>query len=444
MGSRMMQTVCQVSETPVASGEKEPSTPKSGFHPPAIEAWKETGLPETLLESLVIKHLFTSGEQTGRSVAAALCAPPKPVLEVLQSLKNDQLVYYKDAAAMGDFTYALSDAGRDRARKCFEEGMYVGALPVTLQDYVASVAAQSIQNESPTPEMVRKAFEDMLLADEMFERLGPAINSGRGLFLYGVPGNGKTSIAERIAQSFCSDIWVPRAIFVEGEIIKFYDPQSHTRSGSNNPLKGERHDPRWVQIKRPTIVVGGELTMEALELQYNSYTKITEPSVQLKSNCGVLVIDDFGRQRMEPVDLLNRWIVPLEKRFDYLTLSTGTKIQVPFDQLIVFSTNLEPRELVDDAFLRRIPYKLNVHDPSEQEFTRLMRLFAEQVNIRYDEEAVRYLIETHYKGAQRRFRCCHPRDLITQILNRASYLGVPPAMSHKAFDMAVANYFAVL
>lgn len=444
MGSRMMQTVCQsANATSTDDGRSTNKAPT--FNPPAVDEWADTGLPEALLESLVTKHLFASGEQTGRSVAAALCAPPKPVLDILQSLKNNQLVYYKDTASMGDFTYALSDAGRDRARKCFEEGMYVGALPVTLKDYVESVAAQSIRNETPKPEQVRAAFADLLLADEMFERLGPAINSGRGLFLYGVPGNGKTSIAERIAESFNTDVWVPRAIFVEGEIIKFYDPQSHARAGVNeNPLKGDRTDPRWVKIKRPTIVVGGELTMQALELQYNPYTKITEPSVQLKSNCGVLVIDDFGRQRMDPVDLLNRWIVPLEKRFDYLSLSTGTKIQVPFDQLIVFSTNLEPRELVDDAFLRRIPYKLNISDPSEPEFIRLMRMFADQSNIRYDEESVRYLIDTHYKGAQRRFRCCHPRDLITQIINRASYLGEPAAMSKKAFDMAVTNYFAVL
>ena len=443
MGSRMMQTVCQTADSPTST-DTDTVSEVPAFDPPVVEEWKETGLPEALLEALVTKYLFSAGEQTGRSVAAALCAPPKPVLAVLQSLKNDQLVYYKDAATMGDFTYALSEAGRDRARKYFEESMYVGSLPVVFDQYVESVDAQSIRNEKPRPQRVHEAFGDLLLAEEMFERLGPAINSGRGLFLYGVPGNGKTSIAERIARSFCSDIWVPRAIFVEGEIIKFYDPQSHTRTGSDNPLRRERHDPRWVRIKRPTIVVGGELTMQALELQYNPYTRITEPSVQLKSNCGVLVIDDFGRQRMEPVDLLNRWIVPLEKRFDYLTLSTGTKIQVPFDQLIVFSTNLEPRELVDDAFLRRIPYKLNIHDPSEKEFVRIMRDFAGQADIRYDDDAVRHLIDVHYKGAQRRFRCCHPRDLIMQIVNRANYLGEPPVMSRKAFDFAVSSYFAVL
>jgi predicted ATPase with chaperone activity len=423
-----------------------PEPAPQGFHPPPVDDWAETGLPETLLEALVIKSLFTSGEQTGRNVAKALCLSPKSVLDMLQSLKNAQLVYYKDTASMSDFTYALSEAGRDRARKLLDESMYVGAAPITLEYYIESVAAQSITTESPTVEAVRNAFDDVLISEETQRRLGPAINSGRGLFLYGVPGNGKTTIAERITRCFGTSVWIPRAIFVEGEIIKFFDPQSHTPVGSDKPsiLKGEAFDARWVKVRRPTIVVGGELTMDALELRYNPYTKITEPSVQLKSNLGTLVIDDFGRQRMEPVDLLNRWIVPLEKRYDYLTLSTGTKIQVPFDQLIIFSTNLEPRELVDDAFLRRIPYKLNVVNPSEEEFRKLMQLTAKNFGIDYVEEVVTDLIERHYYGADRTFRCCHPRDLLLQIVNYASFYSIEPRMTKEAFDAAIANYFAVL
>ena len=231
-----------------------------------------------------------------------------------------------------------------------------------------------------------------------------------------------------------------------GEIIKFYDPQNHERVGPEAPslIRGQEFDARWVRIKRPTIIVGGELTMASLELQFNIHTKITEPSVQLKSNCGTLVIDDFGRQRMPPVELLNRWIVPLEKRYDYLTLSTGNKIQVPFDQLIVFSTNLEPRELVDDAFLRRIPYKINAVDPTESEFCDLMKLMAGRFGLDYNEAAVTHLIETHYRKAGRSLRCCHPRDLLSQILNFASYNNIPAEMSIEALDSAVANYFAVM
>ena len=321
-----MQVICQADAN---SEECVPETNgvSSGFHPHPIDDWQETGLPDTLLESLVIKRLFTVGEETGRKRRQGALYSPKSVLDLLQTLRNAQLVYHKDTASMSDFIFALTDAGRDRARKLLDESMYVGPAPVHLSYYIDSVAAQSITTESPDIEAVRNAFSDVLISEQMQRRLGPAINSGRGLFLYGAPGNGKTTIAERITRCFGTHVWIPHAITVGGEIIKFFDPENHTPVGSNklSILKGEACDARWIKIKRPTIVVGGELIMETLELQYNPFTKISEPSVQLKSNCGTLVIDDFGRQRMEPVELLNRWIVPLEKRYDYLTLSTGTK-----------------------------------------------------------------------------------------------------------------------
>jgi len=438
----------QMVAEPAARRKKEESaaTPAAQFHPRPIEQWDESGLPQTLLEALVIKYLFTTGERAGRDIATALSLPPKPVLDILQSLKNAQLAFYKDTAGMSDFTYALSEAGRSRARNLLDESMYVGAAPVPLAYYIESVAAQSITHEKPGVEHVRGAFDDVLLSEKMQNRLGPAINSGRGLFLYGLPGNGKSTIAERITRCFGSDVWIPHAIYIGGEIIKFYDPQSHRAVGSGKPsiLKGEAHDPRWIRIKRPTIIVGGELTMESLELQYNHYTKITEPSVQLKSNLGTLVIDDFGRQRMDVVELLNRWIVPLEKRHDYLSLSTGLKIEVPFDQLIIFSTNLEPRELVDEAFLRRIPYKINVGNPSEDEFRRLMKMMAEEYKIEYRDDVVNELIQRHYTGSGRTFRCCHPRDLLLQIVNFSAFNGRKPEMTTEAFDVAVDNYFAVM
>ncbi len=346
---------------------------------------------------------------------------------------------------MGDFYYSLTEAGRERARKFIEDCSYVGPCPVPLRYYIESVRRQTIAGEKSGPQQVKAAFSDLLVNEAMLARLGPAINSGRGLFLYGAPGNGKTSLAERITDCFGTTIWVPHAIFVDGEIIKFYDPENHQAVESHRPelLKEEPYDRRWIQIRRPTIVVGGELTMATLELQHNHYTKITEPSVQLKSNCGTLVIDDFGRQRMHPDELLNRWIVPLEKRYDFLSLANGKKIQVPFDQLIIFSTNLEPRELVDDAFLRRIPYKIHVGDPTEEEFRTLIQMQAERQGVEVDREAVDYLVETHYRKTGRGFRCCHPRDLIAQIVDRASFQGERPKMSPEAFDRAVDNYFAM-
>ncbi len=281
----------------------------------------------------------------------------------------------------------------------------------------------------------------------MLDRLGPAINSGRGLFLFGAPGNGKTSIAERVTSAFGEHIWVPRAIGVDGEIMRLFDPMNHEAA----PLKehtglldSTKVDKRWIRIKRPTIVVGGELTMNNLEVNKNDATGISESPMQLKSNCGTLVIDDFGRQRMSTDELLNRWIVPLEKRYDFLNMGNGKKIQVPFDQLIVFSTNLEPKDLVDEAFLRRIPYKIEVIDPSENEFRKLFEIFCPKLGFEYNQEAIDYLIEKHYRAVNRPFRNCQPRDLLQQVLNHCYYQGCEAELTPEAFDFAVENYFAVM
>lgn len=428
------------------SASAAPVDNSTAFVPRPREKFAELRIPETLIEALVFRHLLAAGSNTGRGVAVELCIPGKPTLALMADLKNRQLVVYKGNASMGDFEYTLTDAGRDRARRYLEECTYAGAAPVALEDYVESVKAQTIEREHPGNEQLRAAFHDLLINDSMLRRLGPAINSGRGLFLYGYPGNGKTSIAERVTACFGTSIWIPKSVFVEGEIIQFFDPQCHELVDDGKPsvVKGQEHDTRWVRIKRPTIVVGGELTMDSLELRFNSFTKITEPSVQMKSNCGTLVIDDFGRQRMPPIELLNRWIVPLEKRYDYLSLANGKKIQVPFDQLIIFSTNLEPKELVDDAFLRRIPYKINVTDPSEEEFTELMRIMAERFGIAFNVDAVHHLVSAHYRANGRQFRCCHPRDLLLQIINQAKFARRDPLMNVEGFDEACANYFTLL
>jgi hypothetical protein len=267
------------------------------------------------------------------------------------------------------------------------------------------------------------------------------------LFLFGAPGNGKTSIAERITQAFGKYIWIPRAVSVDGEIIRMYDPGMHDEMplSINQGLIDQRKiDHRWVRIRRPTIVVGGELTMDQLEVTLNTATNVSEAPIQMKSNCGTLVIDDFGRQRMTTDVLLNRWIVPLEKRYDFLNLASGKKIQVPFDQLVVFSTNLEPRDLVDDAFLRRIPYKIEVCDPDEAAFRKLFEIMAPIIGVEYDQAALEYLLEKHYKASKRPLRCCQPRDLLQQIRNFCQYIGEPAKMTPEYFDFAVENYFAIM
>jgi predicted ATPase with chaperone activity len=318
---------------------------------------------------------------------------------------------------------------------------------VSLKDYIASVKAQSIADQHPTLADLQRAFEDLLIPPRMLARLGPAINSGRGFLLYGAPGNGKTSIAERVTLAFGAKIWIPRALGVEGEIIRLYDPLNHEEVPVNESegwCDTTRIDQRWVRVRRPTIIAGGELTMNNLEVAFNTTTGISEAPLQLKSNCGTLVIDDFGRQRMSVEELLNRWIVPLEKRYDFLNLANGKKIQVPFDQLIIFSTNLEPRDLVDEAFLRRIPYKIEVTDPTEEDFRTLMQMMCQTLRIPYAPPVVDYLIERHYQAEGRPFRCCQPRDLLLQIRSHCLFHGLPMELTEDNIDCAVTNYFSVM
>lgn len=433
-------------ETADGTPAPEPLTGSQPFHPLEYDTYGEAGIPDTLAEALILKYLLANGIETGRSIARALCLPGKSTMELLADLKGRQLVVYKNQAAMGDFEYTLTTNGRELGNRYLEECAYCGPAPVPLKAYIDSVHAQTIKHENPGIKELREAFSDLLINDAMLERLGPAINSGKGLFLFGFPGNGKTSIAERITRSFGTPIWIPYTILVDGEIIQLYDPQSHEPVGSTGMsiVKGQAYDPRWIKILRPTIMVGGELRMSSLELRFDPNTKITEAPLQLKSNCGTLVIDDFGRQTMNPDELLNRWIVPLEKRYDFLALNSGKKMQVPFDQLIVFSTNLEPKELVDDAFLRRIPYKINVIDPTEAEFRQLFRLMSDAFRMAMNEAALDHLIEHHYRVKQRPFRSCQPRDLLLQIIDRARFLGVEPEMTTEGFEIACENYFTLL
>jgi predicted ATPase with chaperone activity len=417
------------------------------FTPKCPQDINETGLLPEEVERLILKFLLAKGACTGRGIAAQIRLPFAIVDPLLKGLRRDQLLTLLNSAEMGDYVYGITDLGRERARRYMDECTYFGAAPVVLKDYLHAMQAQSIAGLTVTEDDLREAFADLLINQEMLERLGPAINSGRGMFLYGEPGNGKTSIAERITQCFGSTIWIPRTLGVDGDIIRLFDPGVHEEVAVQQndglfDLSGV--DPRWVRIVRPTVVAGGELTMAELEVTLNQTTRICEAPLQLKSNCGTLVIDDFGRQRMPVAELLNRWIVPLEKRYDFLNLPSGKKVQVPFDQLIIFSTNLEPRDLVDGAFLRRIPYKIKVPDPTQEEFKEIIRRVAPKMGFQYDEAAVDYLVKTHYLQAGRPFRACQPRDLLLQVKNYCAFRQIPKRLTPAAFDFAVANYFSIM
>ncbi|MCA9266877.1 MAG: AAA family ATPase, partial [Planctomycetales bacterium] len=393
------------------------------------------------------KYLLARGEATGRDIADQVKLPFLMVERLLADLKQERLLVHKGAAALNDYVYEMTDLGRERGRRLVDHCTYFGSAPVDLKEYIASVKQQSLTEQHPTSQDLKRAFADLLINPNMLRRLGPAINSGRGLFLYGAPGNGKTSIAERVTGAFGQAIWIPRAIGIDGEIIRLFDPSNHEEMPlpkNGGLLQQSKIDQRWVRVRRPTIVVGGELTMDNLEVTLNTSTGISEAPLQLKSNCGTLVIDDFGRQRMATDELLNRWIVPLEKRYDFLNLPNGKKIQVPFDQLIVFSTNLEPKDLCDDAFLRRIPYKIEVSDPNEAEFKALFKIMCPKLGMEYRDAAVDYLIDKHYKSVARPFRCCQPRDLLMQVRNLCYYEDRQPALTEEFMDFAVENYFAVM
>ncbi len=417
------------------------------FRPPAVNSFMEAGLNPNQIEALVLKFLLNVGMATGRLIAEELGLPFGPFPDFLRSLKNAQILNYANAATANDYFYSLTDVGRQRARMHMEECQYVGTAPVPFEVYLDAVRRQTIAGEQPQRHDLERAFSDLLIDPATLDGLGPAICSGRGMFLYGAPGNGKTSIAERITKCFGTTVWIPRVILVEGLILKLFDESNHeeiTKPG-NDLLRQVDHDLRWVEIRRPTIVAGGELTMDNLEIYYDPVTKISEAPLQMKANNGTFLIDDFGRQRMEPQELLNRWIVPLEKRYDFLKLANGKKIQVPFDQLILFSTNLEPKNLVDEAFLRRIPYKIQASDPTEAMFRQMFSIFAKKYGFpEVNPKALDHLVEVYYKKVDRPFRCCQPRDLLAQVANYCRYNGLPLVMKPEYFDVAAANYFTVM
>lgn len=416
------------------------------FRPAEPASFEEAGLPGSIIEGLICKRLLLVGRRSGRQMAEEICLPFNLLDKVYRSLRSRQVIVHQGSAPLNDYVYALTDSGRQRANQEMANCAYVGPAPVPLMDYVLSAEAQTIRAEHPRESQMLSAFRDISVNTEMFDSLGPAINSGAGLFLYGQPGNGKSTLAQRITQCFGQAIWLPHAIYEDGQIIKVFDAAYHDPVDGNQSsiLKDASHDRRWSRVRRPTVVVGGELTMDNLEVRHDSRSNVCEAPLQVKSNCGCLLIDDFGRQRIEPAQLLNRWIIPLENRVDYLTLPSGKKIQVPFEQLIIFSTNIEPADLVDEAFMRRIPYKVEIGDPNREEFHRLFQIYAAKFRCEYRPAVVDYLIDEHYVKPGRGMRRCHPRDLLNQIQSWCSYKEAPMEMTNSHFDRVVRSYFTLV
>lgn len=403
----------------------------------------ETGLELTFLADLVLKAIYFNTAITAQRITELVCLPYYNVINrVLTLLKREELVEVSGSNGFGELGYqhTIAPKGLARVHGVLERTTYLGPAPVTLDRYIAVVQAQSIGAIQVGPAEIRAAMADLVLEEPTLDLLGQAVNTGRSLFLFGHPGNGKTVLAEHITPLLGGDIYVPHAIYVDGQVIKVFDPHNHTPK--TNGTGRSDHDRRWVRCQRPAIIVGGELTLEALDLTYNPTARYYEAPLQLKANGGMFLIDDFGRQQVHPRELLNRWIVPLEKRIDYLTLHTGKKIEVPFDELIVFSTNLEPRDLVDEAFMRRIQNKIRIHNPSPEAYREIFRRQCRAFGIPFDQEQLIYLLREHYINPKRELRACHPRDLLRTLTGIARYHNRPPQLTTELLDRACQVYFA--
>jgi predicted ATPase with chaperone activity len=419
---------------------------EDAFYPAEPVSLEQAGISDTLVESLLCKQLAVSGSMTGRALAREICLQFGIVGRVLDILRSRKVVEHKATGQLNDFVYGLTELGATKAQKLLRECAYFGPAPVPLSEYVLSVDAQSIAHEKPDRARLTQACSGISVDPQLFESLGPAITSSGGLFLYGAPGNGKSTLARQLTMCFGQWIWVPHTVIAGDQIIKFYDSQFHQQveKSGDGPMLKSNLDRRWVRIVRPTVIVGGELTLDNLELRHHRESNVCEAPLQMKSNCGCLLVDDFGRQRIAPADLLNRWIVPLESRHDYLTLPTGKKIRVPFEQIVIFSTNLEPEDLVDEAFLRRIPYKIHAKDPTDEEFHHLFRMYCERFGCEYRKDVVNYLLDQHYRPFNRAKRRCHPRDLLSQINNYCRYNGLAVEMLPEYCDIVVHSYFAMV
>ncbi len=427
------------------SDEYEPKKPlpKLPRQPLSVE---ETGLSLSFISDLVLRALYSIGELTGQGLSEQLLLPYEGIIDqAISYLRKEQMVEIKGAGGIGErsYRYQITLKGIERARELAERTQYLGAAPITLESYTAVMSKQGTRGLIIDEESIRRAFGHLVISETLFQQLGPAINSGRSIFLYGHAGNGKTAIAEATARLFSETILIPHAVVVGSEIIKVFDPIYHEKV-SIPASEATAFDNRWIISKRPVVIAGGELNMDSLDLVYNPISKYYEAPLQMKANGGLFLIDDFGRQQMRPRDLLNRWIVPLEKRVDFLTLHTGQKIEVPFDQLIIFSTNLEPKQLVDEAFLRRIRYKIEIDNPSPSEFREIMRRICQNRNIPYSDEGLRYLLTQQYPKRNLELRSVHPRDLIDQLIDIANFLRVKPTMSSELLEAACRSYFVEL
>lgn len=416
--------------------------------------------PETLddarvrryqVQDHILKILYVRGTTRGVEFSDILHLPYALLDAELRQLRENHSISPVGGAGVGGYDgmdFALTKQGRELAAELYQASAYIGAAPVDVQDYFESVKRQRFNSRWIKKAHLDGAFSDIVIDPGYLDQLGPAINSGGPIFLYGKPGNGKTTIAERLARIFRQGIFVPYSIQIDGQIIQFFDEKVHKVVPPEllpdaHPAKADPRsiDSRWVYVYRPFIIVGGELTLEMLDLIFRDGQHCYEAPFQLKANCGVLLVDDFGRQIVKPRDFLNRWIFPLEKGIDFLTLVTGKKVEVPFEQILVFSTNLNPQDLADEAFWRRIRYKIAIPNPGEEAFKKIFKAVCEQAKIAFDEQSFEHMMETYYRKPKRELRAVHPRDIINHARDQISYNNLESQLTKELVDQACSLYF---
>jgi hypothetical protein len=451
-GSRPPQPMMAEGNPQTGDAPPQMAEKPAAWSPPPLRTLEDTGLGKLGISELILKTLYFKGDMTGYQLQESTRLPFQGILDgIVAFIKHEKFVEITGSGGLGEiaFRYQISGKGVERALEALQKTQYANIAPVPLEKYIESVYAQNREKRAIREDDMRRVMQNLIVSKEMLDILGPAANSGTSIFLYGPPGNGKTTLSEAVGRVILGDdMWIPFALDVDGQVIKMYDSVNHELSEDQTPVKyrtGEIADARWVRIKRPIIIVGGELNMANLDLTYDHINKFYEAPYQVKANGGMFLIDDFGRQQVKPIDLLNRWIVPLEKKYDFLTLANGRKIEMPFEVMIVFSTNMDPKDLVDDAFLRRIKYKILVDNPTAEQYRDLFELMCRIRKVPFSESGYDYLIQKWYVEKVRDLRFVHPRDLLSQMKDIANYMGVQPDMSNTLLiDRAAASYFVEL